>query len=180
MFARTLLLLTFIVSSTIGLAQSPLSASEKELLKTQLIETPSTFLAAANFSGTLVTGQEIKLEQYRGKVVFLNFWATWCAPCLREMPDMQALQESVGEEQLVVLAVGMGEDQNRVQQFLQKHPFSFKILPDPEMKVTQLYGVSNIPVTYLINPAGFVIARAMGPREWHTPELIQFFRQQRK
>lgn len=164
--------------SLLWAARSPLSEAEKALLESERVDAPKMEVEAADFEGTLLTGESFRLSEQKGKTVFLNFWATWCAPCLKEMPDMQELQQELGLERLVVVAVGMGEDAERIEKFQRKHQFEFAILPDPEMTVTQLYGVRNIPITYLINPAGVVVGRALGPREWTKPKLLEFFRNQ--
>ena len=119
-------------------------------------------------------GQKVSLNNYKSNPLIINFWATWCSPCLKEMPDMQELQKELGSK-ILVLAVGMGEEAERIEKFQKKHQFEFQILPDPEMTVTQLYGVRNIPITYLINTSGIVVGRALGPREWTRPKLLEFF-----
>lgn len=144
------------------------------MLESERIDAPKVELAAADFEGILLNGQPFRLSDQKGKVVFLNFWATWCAPCLKEMPDMQELQKELGSK-ILVLAVGMGEEAERIEKFQKKHQFEFQILPDPEMTVTQLYGVRNIPITYLVNTSGIVVGRALGPREWTRPILLEFF-----
>ena len=91
------------------------------------------------------------------------------------MPDMQVLQKELGSK-ILVLAVGMGEEAERIEKFQKKHQFEFQILPDPEMTVTQLYGVRNIPITYMVNTSGIVVGRALGPREWTRPKLLEFLK----
>ena len=91
------------------------------------------------------------------------------------MPDMQELQKELGSK-ILVLAVGMGEEAKRIEKFQKKHQFEFQILPDPEMTVTQLYGVRNIPITYLVDTSGIIVGRALGPREWTRPKLLKFFK----
>ena len=113
--------------------------------------------------------------EVRGPAV-LNFWATWCSPCLKEMPDLDQVYQSLGPEKLIVLAVSMGESRERVRRFLKKRNYSFPIMTDPEMEITRLYGVRNIPITYLVDPSGVIIGRALGPREWSEPKLLKFFR----
>ena len=113
--------------------------------------------------------------EVRGPAI-LNFWATWCSPCLKEMPDLDQVYQSLGPENLVVLAVSMGESRERVRKFLKKRNYSFPVMTDPEMEITRLYGVRNIPITYLVDPSGVIIGRALGPREWSEPKLLKFFR----
>ena len=113
--------------------------------------------------------------EVRGPAV-VNFWATWCSPCLKEMPDLDQVYQSLGPENLIVLAVSMGESRERVRKFLKKRNYSFPVMTDPEMEITRLYGVRNIPITYLVDPSGVIIGRALGPREWSEPKLLKFFR----
>ena len=169
--------LTIILSlhtSQVWATRSPLSEEVQAMLELERIDAPKVELPAADFEGILLNGQSFRLSDQKGKVVFLNFWATWCSPCLKEMPDMQELQKELGSK-ILVLAVGMGEEPERIKKFQKKHQFEFQILPDPEMTVTQLYGVRNIPITYLVNTSGIVVGRALGPREWTRPKLLKFF-----
>jgi peroxiredoxin len=157
--------------------QVPLSDGEKELLKGMRVEVPSTYIEAHDFPMRLLDGRELQLNQLQGRFVLLNFWATWCAPCLKEMPDMDALQDTVGTEQLTVLAVSMGETEERVRKFLKMHGFGFPIVADTEMSIVQIYGVKNIPITYLIDPQGVILGRALGPREWNRKAFQDFIQQ---
>ncbi len=174
---RFLVLLSFLCLSwtSFGWAQKvPLTDSERTLLKEMKVEMPTMLIEAHNFEMKLMDGRELPLSEFRGKFVLLNFWATWCAPCLREMPDMEALQENVGSENLTVLAVSMGETEERVQKFLKMHGFTFPIVADTSMEIVQLYGVKNIPITYLISPEGVILGRALGPREWNRISFQEF------
>ena len=155
-------------------ARSALSEEVQAMLESERIDAPKVELAAADFEGTLLNGQPFRLSEQKGKVVFLNFWATWCSPCIKEMPDMQELQKELGSK-ILVLAVGMGEEAERIEKFQKKYQFEFQIFPDPEMTVTQLYGVRNIPITYLVDTSGIIVGRALGPREWTRPKLLKFF-----
>ena len=161
-------------TSQVWANRSPLSEEVRAMLESERIDAPKVELAAADFEGILLNGQSFRLSDQKGKVVFLNFWATWCSPCLKEMPDMQELQKEL-DSKILVLAVGMGEEAERIEKFQKKHQFEFQILPDPEMTVTQLYGVRNIPITYLVNTSGIVVGRALGPRVWTRPKLLEFF-----
>ena len=121
-------------------------------------------------------GKPLSLYVFRGMPILINFWATWCSPCLKEMPDLDQVYQSLGPENLIVLAVSMGESRERVRKFLKKRNYSFPVMTDPEMEITRLYGVRNIPITYLVDPSGVIIGRALGPREWSEPKLLKFFR----
>ena len=80
----------------------------------------------------------------------------------------------MGSKKLIVLAVGMGEDKNSISKFAEKHDFTFPMIADSTLEIARLYGVENIPITYLINPEGIIIGRALGIRDWASPELIEF------
>ena len=173
-FLLKLTIVLLIHTSQSWAARSPLSEEVQAMLESERIDAPKVELAAADFEGTLLNGQPFRLSEQKGKVVFLNFWASWCSPCLKEMPDMQELQKELGSK-ILVLAVGMGEEAERIEKFQKKYQFEFQIFPDPEMTVTQLYGVRNIPITYLVDTSGIIVGRALGPREWTRPKLLKFF-----
>jgi len=164
-----------ILSSVFTLQAAALSESEKNMLLDQFVEIPSSVIKAENFSGKMLDGKVHNLSDFKGKWVFLNFWATWCTPCLREMPDMEALHQKFGKQGFVILAVGMGESIKKSKAFLKRHKFTFAMMADPEGSISQLYGVSSIPVTFLITPEGEIVARAIGPRTWANKIFMKFF-----
>ncbi len=112
-------------------------------------------------------GQNHSLAQHRGKVVLLNFWATWCPPCVREMPGMQRLYDQYHARGFDIVAVSLDQgNPDAVRDFVQKLNLTYPIVLDPEHKVKQDYRVRALPATYLIDRAGRVIAWGMGAREW--------------
>jgi len=117
----------------------------------------------------------IKLSSYKGKVVFLNFWATWCPPCIEEMPSMQKLYDHFKDRGLEMIAVNLQEDKAAVKKFFDKHGLTFTAVLDKTGRVGSQYGARNIPTTYIIDRDGFVIAGTIGGKEWYTPEMIGFF-----
>ena len=96
------------------------------------------------------------------------------------MPDFEKAYQQMGQEKLIVLAVGMGEDTKKIRKFTEKYGFTFPMLADPKLEITNLYGVKNIPVTYLIDPKGVVLGRALGIRDWANPDLLTFIKSQLK
>ena len=154
----------------------PINASERNMLEQSRIEVPSHYIEAHDFKGEMASGKKASLADFSGKFLILNFWATWCSPCLKEMPDLDQVYKSLGSENLIVLAVSMGESGERVRNFLLKCNFSIPVMTDPEMEITRLYGVRNSPITYLVDPSGVIIGRVLGPREWSEPKLLRFFR----
>jgi len=120
-----------------------------------------------------------KLSNYKGKVVLLNFWATWCPPCIREMPSMERLHQQVNAEGFNVIAVNQMEDADQVFAFtgqLEIDP-TFEILFDKTSSVSNAYAVRGLPTTYLIDKKGNIRYRAVGGREFDHPEVIKIIKQ---
>ena len=114
-----------------------------------------------------------RFSDYRGRVVILNFWATWCPPCRREMPSMQRLYEKYKDDGFTVIAVNQMEDPGHVFAFigqLDTDP-TFPMLFDPDSQVSQTYGVKGLPTTFLIDKRGRIRYRAIGGREFDHPEV---------
>lgn len=153
---------------------APLSAEENKILKSLRITPATLWIEAHDFSGEKSDGKTVHLKDFRGSFILLNFWATWCSPCLKEMPDLEKAYRKMGREKLVVLAVAMGEGVDKIKAFSEKYGFTFPLLSDKKMEITKLYGVSSIPVTYLIDPDGIVLGRALGIRDWASPDLLKF------
>ena len=112
--------------------------------------------AAADFQLSDLKGHKHHLSEYRGKVVLLNFWATWCKPCTQEMPAMQKAYDQLKDKGLVVLAVNELEEIDKVQAHIQEHGHTFPVLLDPDNGVANLYGVYGLPVSVFIDQQGRV------------------------
>jgi len=124
-----------------------------------------------------LSGGQVSLSDYRGKWVFINFWATWCGPCVMEMPMMDRLNKILEKENFKMLAINMENiEPERVKKFIKKLKVDFHILLDRKGQVSDIYGVRSIPMTYMINPKGEVEAVAEGMREWDDPKMVQYFR----
>lgn len=149
--------------------EETIEAQETEIAaKTE--ETPAGDLEAApDFEAKLISGETVNLSDYQGKKVLLNFWATWCGPCVGEMPALQKLSEEYPDD-LVVLAVNSGEDEKTVKQFTDKNGYTFPIALDTELKIGNLYpGVmQGIPYTVIINEEGDVMAESTGAADADT------------
>ncbi len=111
---------------------------------------------AVEFQLLDLNGSSHSLSQYRGKIVLLNFWATWCKPCTKEMPAMQAAYDRLKDQGLVVLAINELEDLEKVRSHIQEHDHTFPVLLDTENHVANLYGVYGLPVSVLIDQGGVV------------------------
>lgn len=111
-------------------------------------------------------GGEISLADYRGKVVLLNFWATWCVPCITEMPELQALHLKYQGKGLIVIAINVEESQPVVARFGRRLKLSFPLVLDPDGRIHKAYGVIGLPSTFLIGRDGRPVGLAVGIRDW--------------
>lgn len=114
-----------------------------------------------------------KLSDYKGKIIMLNLWATWCPPCRAEMPSMQKLYNDFKNKDFIIIAVSLGEDLTTVNKFLKINQFSFPIFIDNKNEVAQNYSTGSIPTTYLIDKEGNLIARFIGGVDWYSIDSIK-------
>ena len=120
-------------------------------------------------------GRDVKLSDLRGKVVLVNFWATWCKPCKEEMPAMQASYDKLRDKGFVVLAVNELEDTARVAEHIRTHGHTFEVVMDHNNQVANMYGVVGLPASFLIDPQGIVRERISGSllTQSHIEEMVQ-------
>lgn len=124
------------------------------------IDTPRT--KAIDFKLKDLVGKEVSLSDFKGKKVYLNFFATWCPPCKAEMPEMQNLYEETRDSDLVILAVDLGEDTETVSKFINKNKYSFKVLLDSNNTAAEKYQITSIPVSYIIDKDGNIVDKHIG------------------
>jgi peroxiredoxin len=139
------------------------------------LQSPKAAVEAPGFSLPDLTGKMIRLEDFRGKVVFLNFFATWCVPCREEMPAMERLHRMYREKGLVVLAVDIRESAKDVRGFVQELKLTYPALLDEDGSVAYTYGIRPVPATYLIGRDGKMRWRAFGSREWDGKDARKYF-----
>lgn len=120
-----------------------------------------------------LSGKTHKLEDYRGKVVMVQFWATWCPPCLKEMPAMQRLEKKMTGKPFVILAVNMGEGEKEVREFVNKMQVGFTVLMDEEGKGVGDWKVFVAPSTFLLDPQGNIRHTLQGGAEWDEPVYVK-------
>ncbi len=142
----------------------PLDAALKEL---DLIRPPRA-KAADDFTVPLVRGGHFRLAEHRGRPVFINFWATWCAPCREEMPAMERLWRQQKDNGLVMVAVSLDADPAAVPPFVAEHHLTFPVALDPRLEAANRYGVRALPMTLVVDRQGMLAAMALGPRAWDT------------
>jgi len=153
-------------------ANAQVSAETARLLRNANIQVPSQRTTPRDFTLQLLSGGNATLSSYKGKVVILNFWATWCPPCREEMPSMEVLYRRYNSQGLEILAVDLREDINTVRQFIQSNRYTFPVLLDTNGRTGNIYGVVSIPTTYIIDREGMIVGRIIGSIHWDTPQVF--------
>lgn len=131
---------------------------------------------APDFSLPDMNGKMVNLRDLRGKVVVVNFWASWCPPCRTEIPPMNALQSSLGKDGLVIVSISSDSSADVVRSFLKSNPTQFTVLHDPENKIGLAYKVYSLPTSYIVGRDGVLLKRIFGAYEWTAPESMAMFR----
>jgi peroxiredoxin len=116
-------------------------------------------------------GKPYRLADYRGSVVLVNFWATWCVPCRDEMPSIERLRASLEGRRFVVLAVNLAEPESRIRKFLEAVPLGFPVLLDRDTQTARAWQAKVLPATYVVGPDGTIRYRHLGELDWSTPEV---------
>jgi cytochrome c biogenesis protein CcmG/thiol:disulfide interchange protein DsbE len=117
---------------------------------------------------------KITLSQYRGQVVVLNFWATWCAPCIEELPSLVEMQRRMKAKGVTVLAISVDVDENAYRRFVRDHNVSLLTVRDPDQKSPALYGTHLFPETYILDRNGVMRRKFIGAVDWTEPEITDF------
>ena len=132
---------------------------------------------APNFTFPGLDGKMVSLTDYKGKVVFLNVWATWCPPCKEEMPSMEKLYQQLKGEDFEILAVSIDTSGAKaIGPFMKENGLSFPALLDAGGTIRDLYGTTGIPESYIIGKEGLIEKIVIGPLDWSAPEVVRFFR----
>jgi thiol-disulfide isomerase/thioredoxin len=145
----------------------PLSVDEA-LRELDLIKPPRA-RGVEDFALPTPGGTTFRLSAHRGKVVFINFWATWCPPCREEMPSMERLYTRLKDRRFAMVAVSLDASLPAVTSYLAQAGFTFPVALDPKMDVANSYGVRALPASLIVDPRGVLVAMAVGPRSWDGP-----------
>jgi peroxiredoxin len=129
--------------------------------------------AAPDFS---IQGNDkaVALHELKGQVVVLNFWATWCPPCVEELPSLVLMQKQLADKGVKVFAVSLDVDKNAYEKFLKDHGVDLLTVRDPEQKSSSMYGTFKYPETYIIDRKGVVRRKFIGPVDWTHPEIESY------
>ncbi len=159
---------------------NPVIFKDRAVGNTDYMEKLSMFvfderLKAQNFILRDLSGNQVSLEDHLGKIVFLNFWATWCPPCREEMPSMEKLHTRFKKDDFIILAIDLQETRQQVKRFKERFKLNFTILLDSDGKVGSMYAIRSIPSTYLVDRKGYLIGGALGARDWASDDAIKLF-----
>jgi peroxiredoxin len=141
------------------------------------VSRPAEPIAASDLELPDLSGRPVRLRDFRGRVVLLNFWATWCAPCREEMPALETLARELGPRGLTVVGVNFKESRQEVEAFVQEHKLAFPMLLDGAGEVAQRYQVFALPVTFLVDRRGMVVGTVLGIRDWVGPDARAYLGQ---
>ena len=137
---------------------------------------PKVGEVAPDFQFPTLRGNSVKLSDYRGKVVFLNIWATWCPPCREEMPSMEALYQRLKGRDFEMLAVSIDrKGEEAVGPFVEKYGLTFPVLLDPDNKIYLLYKLTGIPETFIIDRDGVILFKMIGAQDWMKKDWLDYF-----
>jgi peroxiredoxin len=135
-------------------------------------------VGAPQFSMTSLDGQELKLDDYRGKYLLVNFWATWCGPCKVEMPSLESLYQKFKNQNFAMIAVSNDIfGAQVVEPYIQAQNYTFPVGLDPKLKASNQFGVISLPTTFLIDPHGKIIGVLNGAENWADPKTLLYFDQ---
>jgi cytochrome c biogenesis protein CcmG/thiol:disulfide interchange protein DsbE len=134
---------------------------------------PRIGTAAPDFS-VRDSDRTITLSQFKGQIVVLNFWATWCPPCIEEMPSLVEMQQRMKSKGVTVIAVSLDVDESNYHRFLRDHGVNLLAVRDGDGKSNALYGTFKFPETYVIDRNGIMRRKFIGPVDWTMPDVIEY------
>jgi cytochrome c biogenesis protein CcmG, thiol:disulfide interchange protein DsbE len=141
----------------------------------ELSDPPAVGSVSTQGSSPANTGKPTHLSDFKGKVVVLNFWATWCPPCVEEAPALNHLQQRIASRGGVIIGVSIDDDPAKYEKFVKDFAIPFPTWRDPSAKVMHDYGTVMIPETYIIDRRGRIARKIIGPQRWDSPELTAYF-----
>jgi thiol-disulfide isomerase/thioredoxin len=175
---RTMFLVRFAACLALGLllAAEPVIAADDPMAALK-IGRPPLVTAATLFDLQGLDGQTVQLKDLAGKVVVVNFWATWCGPCKDEMPALERLREQLDPARVVLLTITTDLQREGIKHFLANLNVRVPVLFDEDQEVSRAYMVRALPTTVIIDRQGAVVGRAVGPRDWDAPAAVELMQQ---
>ena len=164
----------FLLVAVIALAGLFLLKQNNSYLKFSPLETGRP---APNFTLPGLDGKMVSLSNYQGHVVLVNIWATWCPPCVDEMPSMERLYQELKDENFEIVAISidaMGAE--AVAPFMEKNKLNFAALLDPEGTIKSVYQITGVPESFIVNKKGILVEKIIGPRNWADPAAVRYLR----
>jgi len=171
----------YAVTVVVGAAVVLFAWSNRDRLSPVVPGRPAPEFSALDLEGTPKT-----LADYRGKVLLLNVWATWCPPCQQEMPSMQRLREAIPDEDFAILAVSVdapfgerdsfGREGGNLKVFAETMGLTFRILHDPTGKIQEIYRTTGVPESFVVGRDGVIKKKVAGPTEWDAPANVDLIR----
>ena len=129
--------------------------------------------SAPDFTITADSGKTVTVHDFGGKLLLLNFWATWCPPCVEEIPGLNQLSKQLGPKGLVILGVSVDKDETIYRNFLTRSPLAYQTARDPEEKINLSYGTIQYPESYLIDRTGKVVEKFISSQPWASPQMLE-------
>jgi len=150
-------------------------AELEQLLREMLIVKVTHASIPVEFRLNDMEGKAVSLSDFRGKIVFLNFWTTWCPTCRIEMPSMEKLHQKFKDGAFAMVTINLQEPAGRVKEFFKELKLTFTALLDTEGDVGIMFGINQIPTTYILDKKGRILGKALGPREWDSQKSMALF-----
>jgi len=165
----------FLVAALLSIFITTLNKVKLEPFK---VEYPAEAFLAPSFELESLSGGKVSLPDYRGKVVFINFWATWCSTCEVEMPSMEKLYQKYKDHGFEMLTISVDKDQSLIEPFMKKYNLTFPVLLDPDSEVAKKdYKTTGVPETFIVNREGIIVFKRVGPDDWASDEMMEAFAQ---
>ena len=164
-----------ILSSCEQSVDQPLNSQQiSSFLEDRYFDTNLLDNSIPDFEYQLLSGEKEKLSDNKGKIVLLNFWATWCVPCKVEMPDLEVLSHKLKSKDFRLLAISSGDSPEKISEFLKENPYSFDVAIDENRKITHTLKVYGLPTTYILSKDLKILGKIMGPTDWKNSDFILF------
>lgn len=163
----SLLCISILLCLSLAACKGKKAETEQEVIM------PEKGTAAVDVTLRDLDGNTVRLSQFKGKVVMLNFWATWCPPCREEMPSMEALYNKFKGSDLVMLPVSIDDDVEVVRDFMKRNKYKMPVYHDAAKEAGSAYGITGVPETFMIDKNGVVAEKIIGPLDWMRPDVVQ-------